>query len=45
MPLSPILDNHTLVKTVIVVYLKDERHINPAQRDRVRSAIEGPRRV
>ncbi len=39
-PIAPILDNHPQVKTVIVVYLKDERHINPAQRDRVRSAAE-----
>ena len=39
-PIAPILDNHLQVKTVIVVYLKDERHINPAQRDRVRSAAE-----
>ena len=39
-PIAPILDNHPQVKTVIVVYLKDERHINPAQRDRVRSFAE-----
>ena len=39
-PIAPILDNHPQVKTVIVVYLKDERHINPAQRERVRSVAE-----
>ncbi len=39
-PITPILDNHPHVKTVIVVYLKDERHIKTVQRDRVRSAAE-----
>ena len=40
-PIGPILDNHPEIKTIIVVYLKDERHINPAQRNRVRNATEG----
>ena len=38
MPIGPILDNHLGIRTVIVVYLKDENHIKPAQRDRVRGA-------
>ena len=39
-PIAPILDNHPEIKTIIVVYLNDERRIKPAQRDRVRSAAE-----
>ena len=39
-PIGPILDNHPEIRTVIVVYLKDAQHINPAQRNRVRSAAE-----
>ena len=39
-PISPILDNHPEIKTIIVVYLKDENHIKPEQRKRVRNAAE-----
>jgi hypothetical protein len=39
-PIGPILDNHPEIKTIIVVYLKDENHIKPAQRDRVRGAAK-----
>lgn len=39
-PIAPILDKHPEIKTIIVVYLKDERHIKPAQRDRVRGAAK-----
>ena len=39
-PITPILDHHPEVKTIIVVHLNDERHIKPAQRDRVRSVAE-----
>lgn len=39
-PIGPILDNHPQIKTIIVVYLKDGRHIKPVQRDRVRSTAK-----
>lgn len=39
-PIAPILDNHPQIKTIIVVYLNDERHIKPDQRDRVRGTAE-----
>jgi predicted acylesterase/phospholipase RssA len=39
-PIRPILDNHPEIKTIIVVYLNDERHIKPDQRDRVRGTAE-----
>ena len=39
-PIVPILYNHSQVKTVIVVYLKDERHIKSVQRDRAQNYQE-----
>lgn len=39
-PIRPILDNHPEIKTIIVVYLKDENHIKPEQRSRVREAAK-----
>lgn len=39
-PIGPILENHPEIKTIIVVYLKDENHIKPEQRKRVRNAAE-----
>lgn len=39
-PIRPILDNHPEIRTVIVVYLKDEDHINPEQRRRVHDAAK-----
>ena len=35
-PISPIVENHPDIKTIIVVYLKDERHLSAEQRRRVR---------
>lgn len=39
-PIGPILDNHPEIKTIIVVWLKDKRHINSEQRERVRQAAK-----
>ena len=39
-PIRPILHNHPEIKTIIVVYLKDENHIKPEQRRRVHDAAE-----
>ena len=37
-PITPILENHPEVRTVIVVYLDDVKHLYVAQRERVRRA-------
>ena len=37
-PISPILDNHPEIKTVVVVYLNDEKHLSLERRNRVRIA-------
>ena len=39
-PLEPILENHPDIKTVIVVYLDDERHLPKERLDRNRAAAE-----
>ncbi len=37
-PIKPLLDNHPKIKTVIVVFLKDNAHIPSGQRERVVAA-------
>lgn len=37
-PLQPIIDNHPEIKTVIVVYLADEKHIPQKRREKNRQA-------
>ena len=39
-PITPILESHTDVKTVVVVFLKDEKHLSLEERDRVRVAAD-----
>ena len=39
-PLEPILENHPDVKTVIVVYLDDKKHINEKRLEKNRQAAE-----
>lgn len=39
-PIGAILDNHPDIKTIIVVFLDDEDHIRPWQRNRVRNAAQ-----
>lgn len=36
-PIGPILRNHTEIKTVIVVFLNDKKHLSSSLRNRVRS--------
>ena len=39
-PLEPILENHTDIKTVVVVYLDDERHLPKGRLEKNRAAAE-----
>lgn len=39
-PIGPILENHPEVKTVVVVYLRDAKHLDAARRSRVSKAAE-----
>ncbi len=39
-PIGPILERHLEIKTVIVVYLHDVKHLKPGQLDRVRNAAK-----
>ena len=40
-PLQPIIDNHPEIKTVIVVYLADERHLPEKRREKNRQVADG----
>lgn len=39
-PLEPILENHPDIKTVIVIYLDDERHLNKKRLEKNRKAAD-----
>ena len=39
-PISPILENHNEIKTIVVVFLKDEKHLSSKERGRVYGAAE-----
>lgn len=39
-PISPILEKHPEIKTVVVVFLDDAKHLSIAQRNRVHKAAE-----